>query len=1302
GVSIPLSTLIPATYPTGIFAGYDRVVLHTNDTVYDIALPSGVVTNLGSMPAPSFQACESWAWWGVAEYFGGSVYLVYRASTGPIIVRTRVPDGLTTTVAAFFDLSDMCSFTVSPVTGRWYFHHEWYSQFGGYEETLGFCNATVGVEGLADLSVIQTDSADPATVGESFSYTLTVTNHGPDSATGARVRHRLPGTLDLVSVMPSQGSCAEDCNGLTCDLGLVSVGAGVTVTIDAVPQAGGLLTTSTMAFSEQTDLDPANDEVFDETVVHSQTTTGTLLSITWDQLRAIDPNTGSTLASRPITLEEATISGAFGLATHPITGKLWALLGLSEQSGHELATIDPLNGVATRVGDTGDSFVGLAFDSAGTLYGVREPSEELFILSQEDATPTFVLPMADGSSGEAIGFNPMDGLLYRASGRLTFQSIDPGDLTITDILGLAACAVPFARARALTHLDGDTLLLVDGFWSRLSAVTTAGALRTIGPMDHYSRGLAFVEDLPLADLSITLTDSPDPVTVGANLTYSLSVANDGPDDLPEVTVLQSLPGTVRLVSLSPSQGICEVDRCGGEISCALGELPSGSHAMVTIEVTPLAAGRLSNTASAPALNDPDLTNNRVVWETTVHPEPGTATLLSIAAFSNQLRAIDPQNGATLAAGTITLEGEPIHGGNGLATHPLTGEPWALLRLKDQEGRELVILSPAAGVAWRVGNTGDDFAGLAFDSDGTLYGVTGTWADTPGALFILSQTDASPTFVLSLADGREGEAIAFHAADGLLYHASGWGSELSFRSIDLNGLTITSIATCGSSGRTEALTDLGGDVMLLADDYRHLYGITSGGGLRGIGSMDHESTGLAFVDVDFADLAVTMSDAADPITVGEDLTLTLTVTNNGPEEVPSVIVFGTLPGSFEPARLSPSQGVCATAPCAEGLICALGALDAGQDATVTIEVTPLVAGTGTSTAFAPALGDPDLDNNLATRTTTVLPGTSVPALLSIDAEFDRLRIIDPSDGTTAATFTITLEGETVVGGNGLATDPLTGELWALLRLQGRSGRELVTLDPATGAATRVGDTLDRFAGLAFDSDGTLYGVTGRGADTPEALFILSQSDATSTWVLSLADGSGGEAIAFGPADGLLYHASGELAFRAIDLSETTVTTIADCNAPSPAPALTYLGGNTLLLADRGSSLFALTTSGSLTQLGSLDHRSKGLALVGLDLAALASRAPRAAQDRGDDLPEPGATTFRIEYQTVKTRRFKDLRGIRPRLLAAEGAVLYPEWARDSHSTRIGSVSGEGGPTTRAGGDMRQDHAAYSRRDPPDAA
>ena len=57
--------------------------------------------------------------------------------------------------------------------------------------------------------------------------------------------------------------------------------------------------------------------------------------------------------------------------------------------------------------------------------------------------------------------------------------------------------------------------------------------------------------------------------------------------------------------------------------------------------------------------------------------------------------------------------------------------------------------------------------------------------------------------------------------------------------------------------------------------------------------------------------------------------------------------------------------------------------------------------------------------------------------------------------------------------------------------------------------------------------------------------------------------------------------------------------------SPAAALTWLGGNTLVLATTDRNLFALTTGGNLTRLGSLDHRSKGLAVVDLPPAAVAA-------------------------------------------------------------------------------------------------
>jgi hypothetical protein len=100
------------------------------------------------------------------------------------------------------------------------------------------------------------------------------------------------------------------------------------------------------------------------------------------------------------------------------------------------------------------------------------------------------------------------------------------------------------------------------------------------------------------------------------------------------------------------------------------------------------------------------------------------------------------------------------------------------------------------------------------------------------------------------------------------------------------------------------------------------------------------------------------------------------------------------------------------------------------------------------------------------------------LFSISPRDSLLRLVDPGSATTIAAGPITLPGKTVSGGNGLATDPTTGELWAVVQIAGQSGRELVMIDPATGVAS-VGNTGAQIAGLAFDSAGTLYGVTGDG-------------------------------------------------------------------------------------------------------------------------------------------------------------------------------------------------------------------------------
>ncbi len=99
-------------------------------------------------------------------------------------------------------------------------------------------------------------------------------------------------------------------------------------------------------------------------------------------------------------------------------------------------------------------------------------------------------------------------------------------------------------------------------------------------------------------LTLTKTDDPDPVTVGQDLTYTLTVTNRANDKAKDVTVTDTLPSGVTFVSATPSQGNCT--QSGGTVTCDLGDLDEGQSATVMIVVRPTQAGTITNTASASA------------------------------------------------------------------------------------------------------------------------------------------------------------------------------------------------------------------------------------------------------------------------------------------------------------------------------------------------------------------------------------------------------------------------------------------------------------------------------------------------------------------------------------------------------------------------------------------------------------------------------------------------------------------------------------------------------------------------------
>ncbi|HLM31446.1 MAG TPA: CARDB domain-containing protein [Solirubrobacterales bacterium] len=144
-----------------------------------------------------------------------------------------------------------------------------------------------------------------------------------------------------------------------------------------------------------------------------------------------------------------------------------------------------------------------------------------------------------------------------------------------------------------------------------------------------------------ADLAVDKSDSPDPVTEGAALTYTINVTNAGPGTAHDVTVTDDLSTQLTYVSATASQGTC--DLTGKTVRCAIGQLDSGESATVTIKVTAKKAGSLTNTASVSlgqADTDPVTTNNTA-----------TATTMVVAAGGG-----GGGGGATCAGHAVTQAG----------------------------------------------------------------------------------------------------------------------------------------------------------------------------------------------------------------------------------------------------------------------------------------------------------------------------------------------------------------------------------------------------------------------------------------------------------------------------------------------------------------------------------------------------------------------------------------------------------------------------------------------------------------------
>lgn len=108
--------------------------------------------------------------------------------------------------------------------------------------------------GGADVAVAMTDSPDPVRFRSTLTYSIVVSNGGPDAATGVTLTDALPTQVRFVSVTTTAGTCTTGPRRtVTCSLGTVASGATVTVTITTTASQPGTATNTASVTSTSTD-----------------------------------------------------------------------------------------------------------------------------------------------------------------------------------------------------------------------------------------------------------------------------------------------------------------------------------------------------------------------------------------------------------------------------------------------------------------------------------------------------------------------------------------------------------------------------------------------------------------------------------------------------------------------------------------------------------------------------------------------------------------------------------------------------------------------------------------------------------------------------------------------------------------------------------------------------------------------------------------------------------------------------------------------------------------------------------------
>ena len=149
------------------------------------------------------------------------------------------------------------------------------------------------------------------------------------------------------------------------------------------------------------------------------------------------------------------------------------------------------------------------------------------------------------------------------------------------------------------------------------------------------------------------TDAPIWITFGQTFTYTFTITNLSAGVATKVVFVDTLPESVSLQSVSPSQGSC---RGTVELECDLGDIEAGGVAKIYIEVLPNTLGLISNTGRvASNATDPNKSNNYRVKLHIVTPPEEVKPLVDVdVAAPETITSTETLTSIQPTSGTISV------------------------------------------------------------------------------------------------------------------------------------------------------------------------------------------------------------------------------------------------------------------------------------------------------------------------------------------------------------------------------------------------------------------------------------------------------------------------------------------------------------------------------------------------------------------------------------------------------------------------------------------------------------------------